>query len=475
MSTQKPKTNLRQSYENQVDVKNPYLNLEKPKSFSTLTTYYLKDNGKRFDTLDSILSEVVGHQDPVVIFCRHGNIPHQDTEKILSGYKADLIVGYTNQKEGFSLSLNKLLKGINTQQIHAFKIYNVKRRSKYSHLTDVQKIIKIAHNRTVAKNILRYSSAQAILDLYNKIPYVLNNTTLKGQARKCISVFFKKKFNVPISKRFVFRLPSIKGLSKKRVRHTVISYIQGMKIPRFLKRYIQSRTYIVFTKNKSLVDIMSNNIHFGKNWRKSKKYVCECKFLNRKYLLPLNEKGHVQINSKDIKKGPFKRLFNLNCRNKCKPDLEKFKSNFNKEMMSYTNDIKNLLKSRKNIKGIGFKHTCALRNQIEDIYNNIISCDNQNKHSYPSQKQIESMQKKVYEKLVISECGKGKGILHFCCPVLWSKFTQKNLYDDEIHFKKEKSLTPEMVLEKFREKYEKEGWDKIAKLNTNPDIPYICT
>ena len=122
VSAQKPKTNLRQSYENQVDVKNPYLNLEKPKSFSTLTTYYLKDNEKRFDTLDSVLTEVVGHQDPVVIFCRHGNIPHQDTEKILSGYKADLIVGYTDQKEGFSLSLNKLLKGINTQQIHTFNL-----------------------------------------------------------------------------------------------------------------------------------------------------------------------------------------------------------------------------------------------------------------------------------------------------------------------------------------------------------------
>ena len=60
------------------------------------------------------------------------------------------------------------------------------------------------------------------------------------------------------------------------------------------------------------------------------------------------------------------------------------------------------------------------------------------------------MQKKVYEKLVISECGRGKGILHFCCPVLWSKFTQKNLYDDEIHFKNVSYLIENIEISMFK-------------------------
>ena len=47
------------------------------------------------------------------------------------------------------------------------------------------------------------------------------------------------------------------------------------------------------------------------------------------------------------------------------------------------------------------------------------------------------------------------------------------LYHYEVHLKKEKSLTPEMVSENIREKYEKPGWDKIAKLHTTPDISYL--
>ena len=73
---------------------------------------------------------------------------------------------------------------------------------------------------------------------------------------------------------------------------------------------------------------------------------------------------------------------------------------------------------------------------------------------------------------MISECGKGKGILHFCCPVIWSEHTNTNLYDNESHFSKE-NLSPKQVLTIFRNRYKTGGWDRITNLCKKADVPYL--
>ena len=139
------------------------------------------------------------------------------------------------KREGYGLSMPKLLKAINIKWIHAFNIFNVTQRCEYSHLTVAQKTIRIAHSRSSASRILKYMSSQAILDVYQRIPSVLNNTTLKGQARKSVSQFFTRKLKLPISKRIFFRLPSIKGTSKRKIRHTIMSYVKRLRIPKAQK------------------------------------------------------------------------------------------------------------------------------------------------------------------------------------------------------------------------------------------------
>ena len=91
-------------------------------------------------------------------------------------------------------------------------------RNKYGKMTDAQKIIKIAHTRNDARKMLKYMSPYAITLLYNKIPFVLNNGTLKGQARKAISNFFKKKYGLFISKTFTLRIPSRRGITRKQIK-----------------------------------------------------------------------------------------------------------------------------------------------------------------------------------------------------------------------------------------------------------------
>ena len=159
-----------------------------------------------------------------------------------------------------------------------------------------------------------------------------------------------------------------------------------------MKTYIKSRTCIVFTKNKSILDILSNNIAFGKSWRSSTQYTCHCKMLHTKYLLPVNKEGHIQINSKDIKEGPFEKLFNRNCRDKCKPDLTNFHSYFQEAMNTYKSSIYNLVKE----KSILSSWFSSLENQIQDMYEELILHDKlQEKNRYPSNYRMQSLRSEL--------------------------------------------------------------------------------
>ena len=109
----------------------------------------------------------------------------------------------------------------------------------------------------------------------------------------------------------------------------------------------------------------------------------------------------------------------------------------------------------------------------KNLYKDVIQYDKFDQHqSYPSSIKMKELRKELKEILVISECGKGKGIMHLCCPIVWSKHTDTNLYSDEDHFKKE-NLTPNQVLAIFRNKYKTGGWDRITSLCKKANVPYL--
>ena len=158
----------------------------------------MEEDGKSFYRLEDVMEHITNtERTTATVYCDHGNIPHQNKTEILSTFKVERIAGYTEHEETYVLSLKDLLKKINTTEISAFHMENVQIRNRYGKLTEAQKIIKIAHTRNVAKKMLRYMSPYAITSLYNKIPFVLNNRTLKGKARKAISTFFKKNMDYP--------------------------------------------------------------------------------------------------------------------------------------------------------------------------------------------------------------------------------------------------------------------------------------
>ena len=187
-------------------------------------------------------------------------------------------------------------------------------------------------------------SPHGVSQLYQKIPVVLNNTTLIGQARKSISRYFKSKYKVSITKSFVFKLKSIKGISRKKINFLLRTYIQYLPIPRFMKRFIQSRIVVTFTRASSIKDILSNNIKFGKNWRRNENISCNCKHLHRKFKIPLNKNNHIQVNSKQLEKGPLKNLLNRNCRDKCIPNASHFDQDFQIEFKKLVKQITSTIK-----------------------------------------------------------------------------------------------------------------------------------
>ena len=54
------------------------------KGFSKHTSYYLEENKKMFTAPGTILEKVKDNMEPAKIMCNNGNIPHQDTEDVLS-------------------------------------------------------------------------------------------------------------------------------------------------------------------------------------------------------------------------------------------------------------------------------------------------------------------------------------------------------------------------------------------------------
>ena len=55
-----------------------------PKSFSKHASCYLEENKKMFTAPGTILEKVKDNMEPAKIMCNNENIPHQDTEGVLS-------------------------------------------------------------------------------------------------------------------------------------------------------------------------------------------------------------------------------------------------------------------------------------------------------------------------------------------------------------------------------------------------------
>ena len=83
-----------------------------------------------------------------------------------------------------------------------------------------------------------------------------------------------------------------------------------------------------------------------------------------------------------------------------------------------------------------------------------------------------TLKRELDDILVMSECGKGKGVTHLCCPIIWNDHTYSNLYEDESYLQKE-NLSPNQVLSIFGNKFNIAGWDRITNLCKNAEVPYL--
>ena len=98
------------------------------------------------------------------------------------------------------------------------------------------------------------------------------------------------------------------------------------------------------------------------------------------------------------------------------------------------------------------KHKIQYHEHIEYVISKIRESHMNLKHyGYATLQQIIEVKNEL-DPLVISEFGKGTGILHLCCPIKWDEHTTENLYSDEEHFSKE-NITPKEVMKKFRDQY----------------------
>ena len=190
----------------------------------------------------------------------------------------------------------------------------------------------------------------------------------------------------------------------------------------------------MFTKQSSIKSIFSNNIQFGKSFDPMKQYECFCHELSSLYGFPLNECGHIQCNSDDIEKSSILyELFNRNCNDICEPSLESFPIQFCKSYTDFFNQIHHVFQKsvyhkrwnkfdpRSVSEHLDILCDASLSNHhnrdyLPYIFHKVHFYHLKNRNSStPQLKDYIYIKKQLFDKLVLSELDKGKGISHFYC------------------------------------------------------------
>ena len=342
---------------------------------------------------------------------------------------------------------------------------------------------QIARHRHSSRKLLKGLHPDELVRLYDQIDFYLKNTTLRGQAKKQISSYFRKKFRLPITKKFVFQLPERINVKKSVISKILLHRLRSISMPHYIFNYIYQRMVIVFTKHRSLKDLVSNNIPFGKEYDPFEEYICYCKELHLKYGFPLNEKGCIQANSIDFHEEPLKSFFNRNCNDICTPSAESFYFQFDKAYHNFFNQLRRVFE-KSNYHNRWTKNFPLHDTNMESL-SSFTYLDYLFKQvfvghqttdvnsSMPKLDLYEDIRNELKVKLIMSELDKGKGILHFCCKSIWGSHTKKVYWDNGGHFLICNDTDKQSILQKFKTFFESEELFDIAKFNAKGDVPYL--
>ena len=200
------------------------------------------------------------------------------------------LFAYSASSQSVNLvSLESLCKGITKNQVNAFIVQGVRVKSTFIE-SDSKILHNIARHRNRARTLVKGLDPDEIIRLYDQIDHNISNVSLKGQAKAQLSSYFRRRFKLPITKRFVFKIPARVNLKQTHISKVLLHHLRCISMPHYIFNYIiYQRLMIVFTKQSSVKSLFSNNIPFGKEYDPNEEYSCFCQELHDIYGFPLND------------------------------------------------------------------------------------------------------------------------------------------------------------------------------------------
>ena len=458
-------------------------------STSMETFYSLKD---MFDTLKKE-QQMLSPQD---VWVNPGNIEISKTERqsLDSLISCQNILGYTSSSHQQQhdeddipyriYSLNKLIRCINSKLITRFSFEKFNYRTEYGTLSISEKIRKIGRHRTTAWQICRNMTPHQVRTLYYRAQFVLTNTTERGQARKTLSNVFERKFHIPITTTLHFSIPSFYKVQRKKILDYLQQFIEKhTNLPFETIQYLKEIVSVSFTRHDTILHSLSNNISFGKDWEHDREYPCACSIISKKYDIPLSDDGCIQLNTNQLPlSSPLYHLINTNARCKMMPSVSVFHDEWKSAMAKLKSGMKHISSSmHSSSEPPRLRSTRSSKKLLKSMYDDIINDLHEghkeisSKFDIPNKEGITSFKQDVENHLVISELGKGKGILHLCCIKKHSEYTRSAFYENSDYFKKVPDITKEKIIKEMKKTYLSSKWDTIAPLydKDKADVSYL--
>lgn len=381
----------------------------------------------------------------------------------------DWIRKFTNLSSIYSFSLLKQLSLNNTNSIKDFLGYLIHH--------------PYANNKQL--RAMNFSQLQTLY-YFNQCFWKHENIRYFEIINTHIQSILRKYFNISYMQNLSFSIPYSNSVQLFKLRKYIYSLINQLNIPPILKAFIIHNCRIVYSNHTNIKQLLTNHIKTAKEFTKedavqirNNNYSCNCKGHPKIY--DYNNCDALEYSNPEL----LKFILSINSTNIVRPStslqlqyairaFNKFRSKliscYNNESKAFTILHNEILTELRNI----FKHSTehsVLNTKYKPILNNMqastlnlqsINCDDLlHIRSWLKQKD-----------LVCMTIDKNANKLAITCKCHYYSMLSKLYLNDTVHYEAIQ-LTSNDIKKQYLQMYNKKGWAKHAKFNSNAgSLPY---
>lgn len=345
-------------------------------------------------------------------------------------------------------SLSSALSKIKSGEISSFRVNSVV--TAVDTLTQ-DTLQRIGASKRVAKRICCSASLHELLSWRGKV-HVIKNQKLRSYSACSIEKYLKARFNLSYSKPLVVRVPFSPNISLNAMRSQAVRLIDSMDTEPSFARLLKRRVRVVFTKQPSIEDHVSNHKQFCKKYKHDHPPVCVC---NHKPFRNLPRvKGHIAFKATDVNNPLIKTCLHVNAKNIITPTEHSVTRDVT---TAFDKLISDLMKTHDGV----FADDANLHDQVQESLDSfVIEVPNnleQQQSCVPTMHDIAKFKKK-YKGLVVCPLDKNTGCMFLCCPCYHDAHLRKT-FTENASYSKSKN-TPSVILDRWERFYDTHNYSR---------------